>query len=107
MWRKPCLPINIPVIRSTIVYVIVTDFGDIAGITSLMLACMKRGQHEMTRLLLDSVTSDVTSKDTRHGRTALHFAARVGDKDTLEALINAGIFYTDIGFDIRSSLRKK
>ena len=60
------------------------------GVTPLMLACMRRGNLGLIQKLLMTPGCTVNIPEKRVGRTAVHFAAHVGDKDVLKLLLDQG-----------------
>lgn len=64
--------------------------ADRCGLTPLMLVTLRRGYSECASLLLHQGECEVEAVDTKHGRTALHFAAGSGDVQTMEVLLQAG-----------------
>ena len=65
---------------------------DCNGVTPLMLACMKRGTSNLVHLLTLIPGCDVKTQEHTSGKTALHFAAEVGDAANLKLLLQAGQF---------------
>ena len=69
------------------------NMPDSNGVTSLMLASMRRGSDAIVSLLLESADVDVNATERRLGRTALHYAAEAGFVTGLKMLIEAGTCY--------------
>ena len=63
---------------------------DRAGRTALMLACMRRGNVGLVRMLTNEKECVVNMKEKQRDWTALHFAAESGDAENIRLLLEAG-----------------
>ena len=66
--------------------------ADQNGVTPLMVSCMCPNGQEMTSLLVKNPGCEVDQTDSRHGRTALHYAAQSGNATSVKLLLDAGMY---------------